>query len=226
MNIGIIFAMDIEKNAFFNRFEKIELIKQNDLSVYRLHHGKHNIYAIRSGIGKVHAAFKTTLFINRYNIDLCINSGIAGGVDVEVGQLVLARRTMFHDVDVTAFGYTYGQIPDMPAFFDLESAYLRHFEAHLKDVPYKIGAIATGDQFLKDIGKLDEARQLYDDIHAVDMETAAIAQVAHLFDVPYLAFRVISDKLSSENQLTNYEKGVEEGVEKAADALMRFLDSL
>ena len=55
------------------------------------------------------------------------------------------------------------------------------------------GLIATGDRFIGDPAVLQALRDALPDLQAVEMEGAAVAQVAEQEGVPWLVLRVISD---------------------------------
>ena len=81
-------------------------------------HGK-DIVLCQSGIGKVNAAIATTLVIEHFSPDCVINTGSAGGIGkgLQVGDVVIGTQVAHHDVDVTAFGYAIGQVPQQPASY-------------------------------------------------------------------------------------------------------------
>lgn len=53
--------------------------------------------------------------------------------------------------------------------------------------------ICTGDRFITDREELEGIKVKFPAGLAVDMESASIAQVCYMYDVPFLSFRVISD---------------------------------
>ena len=53
--------------------------------------------------------------------------------------------------------------------------------------------VATGDNFISDIQKIKKLQLKLPDLYAVEMEGAAVAQVANQEDLPCLIIRVISD---------------------------------
>jgi adenosylhomocysteine nucleosidase len=55
------------------------------------------------------------------------------------------------------------------------------------------GLIATGDRFVGDTAVLDALREALPGLKAVEMEGAAVAQVAEQEGIPWLVLRVISD---------------------------------
>ena len=67
--------------------------------------GRHEVIVVRSGIGKVASAVTTTLLIHQYGVNMVINTGSAGGIGegLKVGDLVIADKLAYFDVDVTGF---------------------------------------------------------------------------------------------------------------------------
>ena len=62
---------------------------------------------MESGIGKVMSAMSVAVLANDFKVEAIINTGSAGAVapGMAVGDIVLADKLAYHDVDVTAFGY-------------------------------------------------------------------------------------------------------------------------
>jgi adenosylhomocysteine nucleosidase len=154
---------------------------------------------VRSGIGKVNAAVCAQILIDDYHVDALVQSGIAGSLnkDIHIGDVVLSRDTVHHDVQAGAFGYPPGQIPRMDTFaFEADAKLLaaaqRSAAKALPDVPVHVGRVLSGDIFIKDQEHKDRiAQTLHGD--AVEMEGAAVGQAAYLNNTPYLVIRVISD---------------------------------
>ena len=55
------------------------------------------------------------------------------------------------------------------------------------------GLIVTGDWFVDSKDKMRSIIEKFPEAKAVDMESAAIAQTCHIYKVPFISFRVISD---------------------------------
>jgi len=225
MKIGIIFAMDSELNAFMQYFNDVKTVNHPVYEVYEIVHDTHELYAIQSGIGKVNAAMITTWFLNNYRVDYLINTGIAGGVNIEVLKTVLATELVYHDVDVTPFEYEIGQIPLMPQTFKTDPVLMDLFEKSVKDKAYLKGVIASGDQFMTSLNPLQSFLNHFPTLYAVDMESAAIAQVAYRLDIPFLSFRVISDVLESNTQVDDTAT-VKKATLKSGEILKDFIDGL
>ncbi len=56
------------------------------------------------------------------------------------------------------------------------------------------GTIASGDQFISDANRVLQLRQKISNLRCVEMEGAAVAQIAYEYDIPCLVLRTISDK--------------------------------
>jgi adenosylhomocysteine nucleosidase len=152
---------------------------------------------VRSGIGKVGAARTATEMILRDKPDCIVNSGCAGGLapSVNVCDIVLGAQTAYHDV-WCGEGNLRGQVQGLPQRFNADSDLLAAARSLQTDNPLHCGLICTGDQFISTVEEDEKIRSLYPDALACDMESAAIAQVCHIYGVPFLSFRIVSDTRS------------------------------
>lgn len=163
-----------------------------------------DVVLLKSGIGKVNAAVSTTLLLSKFSPDKVINIGSAGGFDIElnVGDVVISDQVIHHDVDVTAFGYEMGQVPNMPVGFEADSGLINSAKlaiATLKSVTAKVGLIGTGDSFMSDPVRVQNVRETFPALMAVEMEAAAVAQVCHKFETPFVVVRALSDIAGKES---------------------------
>jgi adenosylhomocysteine nucleosidase len=142
---------------------------------------------IRSGPGKVAAAAATQAAIQYLDPDLLISFGTASAPDVEtkIGSLAVAHTVI--DVALTELGTLPVHIPDR---FAVDAAVLDSFlgvpgaaaaslmcwEGHIASPVHRPAASAGIEDFL-----------------VVDWESAAVAQVAQMWDVPWAAVKVVSD---------------------------------
>ncbi|MFG0933594.1 5'-methylthioadenosine/S-adenosylhomocysteine nucleosidase, partial [Staphylococcus sp. 231237_7MaSpsaltlick] len=150
--IGIIGAMEEEVAILKNKINALEEIKIAHVIFYKGQLEGKDIVLTQSGIGKVNVAISTTLLIEQFKPDLIINTGSAGALDkaLNVGDVVVSDRVMYHDADARAFGYELGQIPQMPASFDSDSNLLQKATEAIKEqqLTAKIGLIVSGDSFI------------------------------------------------------------------------------
>ena len=102
---------------------------------------------------------------------------------------MISTEVRHHDVDVTAFGYEYGQVPQLPAAFLADEELIKIAEKgakELQDVQVVQGLIATGDTFMNELNVVEYIRSKFKVVKAVEMEAAAIAQVCYQFGVPFV----------------------------------------
>jgi adenosylhomocysteine nucleosidase len=63
------------------------------------------------------------------------------------------------------------------------------------------GLIASGDQFINSSEKQQELLKALPELLAVEMEGAAVAQVAHEYGLPFIVIRIISDKANEDSHI-------------------------
>lgn len=192
-------------------------------------HGK-DVVLLRSGIGKVNAAMSTTILLEKYKPDFIINTGSAGGFNPElnVGDVVISSEVRHHDVDVTAFGYEYGQVPQLPAAFEADAKLVSLAEAAAKeiaDIQTVKGLIATGDSFMNDPVRVENIREKFSNLQAVEMEAAAIAQVAHQFNTPFVIIRSLSDIAGKESDIS-FDQFLDKAALHSATLVMKIVSSI
>jgi adenosylhomocysteine nucleosidase len=190
------------------------------------------VVLLRCGVGKVSAAVGTALLIEKYHPDYIINTGSAGGIGkgLRFGDAVISTGLVYHDIDVTSFGYAPGQIPGMPQIFPAdEKLILRAEEAieELKkentlpgDFNHCRGLIGTGDVFMDKPERIARVREMFPDIAAVEMEGAAIAHCCHLFSIPFLVIRALSDIAGTESPV-KFNEFLPVASEHSAQIVMR-----
>lgn len=199
MKIAIITAMDSELASVKSLYD----FKGTDKQATAMAYGK-EILLMKSGMGKVNAAVAAMQAIH-LGADLIINTGLAGGIDSSLnqGDIVFACRVCYHDV-WCGEPYKIGQVQNLPLYYEPQKDLLT--EVQQAAPQFKFGLTVTGDQFLTDVARLKEIKSEFKDALAVDMESAAVAQVAYLENKAFISLRIISDVVGKEGQLESYEK--------------------
>ncbi len=169
-----------------------------------------NIVLVQSGIGKVNASIITALLLERYNIDYVINTGVAGamGENLKVTDMVVSTEVLHHDVDATNFGYSYGQVPGMPAVYTSDEMLVRQSLAALSlndEINGSSGLVVSGDSFIDSDAEKENIFANFPDAMCVDMESASIAQTCWQFNTPFVIIRSMSDS-ANESADMNYEE--------------------
>ena len=229
MKIGIIAAMEEELKLLVENLE--DKSQETVLSnvYYSGRYGEHELVLVQSGVGKVMSAMSVAILVESFKVDAIINTGSAGAVatGLNVGDVVVADTLVYHDVDLTAFGYDYGQMSMQPLYFHSDKTFVSTFEAVLskEEMISKVGLIATGDSFMAGQEKIDVIKGHFPQVLAVEMEGAAIAQAAQATGKPFVVVRAMSDTAAHDANITFDEFIIEAG-KRSAQVLMAFLKAL
>lgn len=178
--------------------------EQRLLNEYIQSKGRQDIACRLSRIGKVNAALAADALIRDYSPEMVLSIGCAGSFvkGVSEGDVILAERTAYHDV-WCGEGNEMGQVDGFPKFFHCDATLL---EKACKALPEaRRGLIISGDQFFISEQEDERQKDLYPEALAVDMESTAVAQVCHLYHIPFLAVKIISDTHLDGKQAEHYE---------------------
>ena len=230
MKVGIIGAMDEEVKLLKEEIsdKKNHSIAGSEFTEGKL--GSVDVILLKSGIGKVNASMGTTLLNHHFQPDVVINTGSAGGFhqDLDVGDAVISEEVCHHDVDVTAFGYDYGQVPGMPPTYKADSTLVEIAEKcadKITDIHVAKGLIATGDSFMSDPERVDFVRKKFENLYAVEMEAAAIAQVCYQFQIPFVIIRALSD-IAGKDSNTSFEQFLDKASHHSATLVKNMVHEL
>ena len=150
------------------------------------------VYYIRTGIGKVKAAYHLAEAIRQVEPDLVINMGTAGTINHQVGDVFVCRHFIDRDMQkMSAFGLEY-QL-DSSDLLE-ERGFCKHWTEH--------ATCNTGDSFLTELGDVEG--------DVVDMEAYAQAFVCQSKQIPFISVKYVSD-IIGQNSVKHWE-------DKLADA--------
>lgn len=168
--------------------------------------------------GKVAAATTAANLILEFKITDLIFTGVAGGIDPElgIGDIVVASKLIQHDLDARPIIPQF-EIPLLKKTY-LESS-VSLTEVALTAVNKLIeekrlhqlisaedlqrfgisrpkvvkGVIASGDKFFASTKDKHQLIEMLPDVHCVEMEGAATAQTCFEYNIPFTVVRTISD---------------------------------
>lgn len=197
--IGIIGAMDEEIELHLESMSDVMEYGRAGITFYKGRIHAKPVVLCKSGVGKVNASICTQILINRFNVSNVIFTGVAGGVDPElsIGDIVISIDCAQHDIDASALGFKPGEIPfAATSVFQADERLIQLAQksgATIEDVQLVTGRILSGDQFVAD---KEHVKRLYNDFKGscVEMEGAAVGQVCHLNEIPFVIIRSLSDK--------------------------------
>ncbi len=221
MKIAIIAAMSKELNLLLPLIDHHSTVTINETTFHVGNIEGHEVIAMRSGIGKVNAAVATLTLIDSFHPALVINTGVAGGTGVaKILDVVIPDRIAYHDVWCGP-DTVWGQAAGCPRFFECP------LPAELvESLGARQGLLASGDIFVSRREEVAHILDLYPDAVACDMESAAIAQVCSLKNVPFVCIRVISDTLGADDNIAQYSNFWNDAPESTFHTLTKLLKRL
>ena len=231
---GIIAAMDSEIR---NLTAALEHERTDKIAGRGIHYGKlegQPIAIVLCGCGKVNAAHSATLLACHSKVTRILLTGVSGGLaeGLKVGDIVIGDSFVQHDMDARPL-FPLHEIP-FEGFSLIEAdPELRHLltaascsmlaekkMVELAEARSFEGLVVSGDQFLSSSEGRSRVLESLPRACAVDMESAAIAQVCRAADIPLGAMRVISDSADGSAHI-DFAKFVEETAAKACAETVR-----
>ena len=231
--LGVIGAMTVVLMGLIAKMENDRTQETAGLVFHRGLLGGVDCVVAKCGAGKVNSAVCAQVMITQYAPRLVINVGVAGGMDVGIGDLVVASQCVQHDFDTTPLGEPQSQLTicrgegeesfvmlnsdQAASALLLEEARQIYGGAHL-------GVIATGDSFVADPAKGRQLRRQFG-AKAVEMEGASIAQACYMNSVPFAILRAVSDNANDDSP-ADFPAFVQACAEKSARLLAKALPRL
>jgi len=220
MKIGIIGAMDVEVAKLKADMDITRTVEKASMEFCEGTLNGKDVVVVKCGIGKVAAGVCTQILCDLFDVTHVINTGIAGSLDakIDIGDIVVSEEAVYHDVDVTVFGYPLGQqaglhVRTFPADKHLIAAIKEAGESITHEVTKNgetvadhihmhFGTVCSGDQFIGDDAKKAWIKENFDGLCA-EMEGTSIAHTCYLNHIPYVIIRAISDKADGSAEM-NY----------------------
>lgn len=207
--------------------------------------GQHVVVAF-TGIGKVNASVATVLLLEHFHPRAILFSGIAGAINpaLNPGDIVIGTKIAHHDYGVlTPEGTTRRPTRDPSTmaenaiYFSSDSVLIRTARQVAKSVSLEKvnstngprapiiseGVIVTGDVFVASNAATQELRQKMN-AEATEMEGAAVAQVSHQQQVPFLIIRSMSDNAGN-NAARDAESFYQLAARNSANFVMSILEA-
>lgn len=225
---GIIAAMQEEMQEIKKIMTETEERKIYELTFTKGKINNTEVVLVEAGVGKVNAARTTQILINNFDIETIINVGSAASAndELDIGDIVIGKKLVQHDFDITAFGHPKGFISNVGQYVESDSKLIEKMEQTIvdlqdKEFKIKIGTIASGDIFCTEIKMKEKIRNKFE-ADAIEMEGAAIAQVCKLDNVPFIVIRSISDNPNGNNNIT-FDQFLEKAAKRCALIIEKFM---
>jgi adenosylhomocysteine nucleosidase len=217
VRLGIISALQEEQAGLIAQMSDIRIVTRGMRDYV---HGKLweiDCICVLSRLGKVASAATAATLIERFNVTHVVFTGVAGSADrsVKIGDIVIADNLVQHDMDSRPL-FPQFEIPltglskfssELKLSMQLQRAAQQFLEMDLiRQIPeaerenlqinqaqVHRGLIASGDEFISSATRLQELKEHFPDLLAVEMEGAAVAQVCFEFGIPFSVIRTVSD---------------------------------
>ncbi|MDA8262334.1 MAG: 5'-methylthioadenosine/adenosylhomocysteine nucleosidase [Actinomycetota bacterium] len=208
--IGIVVAMEQEVSILRDRYFGGAASRDGLCPIYESSINGTPVVLAHSGIGKVNATIAASELVLRYRPSSLLVSGLAGSLSdaLTAGDMVVATGAVHHDFDLTPLLRRRGQLPGLhgaelaasPRLVDAATEATAKVAADVAQrrrggvVPrFLRGTVASGDALISSAARKEEILLHFPEALCVDMETAAVAQVAAAAGCEWAAVRVVSD---------------------------------
>lgn len=194
-----------------------------------------DVILLLSGIGLDNAEATTRALLDTFNVSGLIFSGIAGGINpnLNIGDVTVPVQWGHADGDLGAAddGFwlsvdramleTAGDVSVFVALVDSTPDGI-----HLEHEPeIVVGGNGVSNSFFVDDREYREWLWTEFEASAVDMETAAVARAAHDCNVPYIAFRSLSDLAGGGPGANEVDIFFQLAADNAAAVVLAFLEA-
>jgi len=203
----IICAIKPEIKPFLKALRNFRIEKNKSQKVYYGTINNKKVLVVRCGVGLKKAAAVTQLMIDDYKVERIIMSGTAGGVDnkLKIGDTVVSEEILYHETDSRTMediaAGSENQIFKADTELLLSTKKAAEIDPTVQSVFF--GRITSGNKFVS--GKnLRVVAEKFKSL-CLDMETAAVAHVCSLNNIPFIAIRSISDTVGKSGFLTFFK---------------------
>jgi adenosylhomocysteine nucleosidase len=221
--VAVIAALEEEAHALVSRMPRADTVGPR-LAIWE---GDGLVVAV-AGVGKVAGAMAAQFVCDVFKPRCILSIGLAGSVeqDAHPGQVVVATGAAQHDFDARPLTPARGILPGLEiAVMHANSSVAEKLlvAARLESKHARSGLVLSGDQIITSAKVRDALGREFADALCIDMETAAVAQVALLNGVPWSALRVTSD---SADETFDLRGVLGFGVSTAANLFERIIQSV
>ena len=240
--IGIMSALHEELAAVLADMPDEQRVTVAGRDFWLGHWQGHAIVAVLSRIGKVAAATTATAMLERFGVDALVFTGAAGGLGagVRVGDVVVARGLVQHDMDASPLFPRYEVPLYGRAIFESDAALSAQLTEAARQVlqaahwhlgPETLaqfqlssprvhqGLMVSGDRFVSTTAESQALLRDLPDALAVEMEGAAVAQVCFDYGVPFAVVRTISDR-ADDTAHTDFQRFIREVASRYSLAIL------
>lgn len=221
---GIIGAMDAEVALLREKMEIEQTQERSGLTFYQGRLAGQRVIVVVCSIGKVNAALCAQTLVQVYGVDRLINTGVAGALDsrLDIFDVVVSDGLCYHDADLDIFR----RYPPFCAEYKADPAMVELAVQACSQTSGRafhcfVGKIVSGDQFVSETALKESIVRRFAPM-CVEMEGAAIGQVAVANRVPFVVIRSMSDK-ADDSAGVSFDEFAPKAAEHSANIIITML---
>lgn len=217
--IGVVIAMQSEADILLSQMKITRSLTVSGKNVHvGMAYGKETAVCV-CGVGKVNAALGAQLLVSKFDAEILLNFGVAGGLNdttklCDVYQIGYAVQ---FDFDLTQLNGT--KIGTLDEYKE------NYLSLSTLKAPFPVKKLGTADRFND---SKDDFSLLTNDLQADirDMEGAAIVQAAYSAKLPVYSVKAISDVAGSGSTTEQFLQNKERALQALQNALPTIFEEL
>lgn len=227
LKVGIICAGDSELEPFLNHIQNCHATEKAMLKFYEGEINNISVVALYSGVCKVNAAVAAQILIDSYHVNTIISAGTAGGMEktIKIFDTVISTQLAYHDVADDILVEFHPWLPSI--YFNADEKLLAAAKKIVQNQavnhPVIFGKMVTGESFI-DKNMREIINKKYAPL-SVDMESASIAHVCYVNNIPFISIRTITDT-ASRSGVENFEQNCDKASIISKDIVLAVLEEL
>lgn len=227
LKVGIICAGDSELEPFLNHIHNCHITEKAMLKFYEGEINNIPVVVLYSGVCKVNAAVAAQILIDSYHVNTIISAGTAGGMEktIKIFDTVISTQLAYHDVADDILVEFHPWLPSI--YFNADEKLLAAAKKIVQNQavnhPVIFGKMVTGESFI-DKNMREIINKKYAPL-SVDMESASIAHVCYVNNIPFISIRTITDT-ASHSGVENFEQNCDKASVISKDIVLAVLEEL
>jgi len=208
----------------------LENTQKEKCGSYIVRHGTINgtpVMVVRCGVGLERASAATQTLISKLNVSRIVMSGTAGGVEsnLKLGDTIISEEIIYHDGVIKSLqkDKSFNDNTTFKADENMLLSIRKTVENTPRSQAIYFGRIASGNKFVtrKMFSMIAEKHHAF----CVDMETAAVAHVCAINEIPFIAVRSVTDT-SEKSGILNFYKNVTLAANNSFAVVVKLLNEL
>lgn len=178
-----------------------------NFKIYKCNYKNNDFIILVTGYGKVNIAVALEKLNNCVDISNIIHIGTASSINckLKIYDILFVDKVCDYDIDFTKMGLSLGKLPNEEKnIFSSDYNLKKYFNSAIEslDKKYTDVFIASGETFITNYNFVNYIKKnFYTD--ALDIETSTIGRYASIYNIPFIAVKVVSN-YANENACKDY----------------------